>query len=330
MADDDPAPAPTRAPAVPDVLGEPWVARDLPLRPSPAYGTAPRAVLVSRREQVSRRAVLYLHGFTDYFFQAEHGQRWVDAGTDFYALDMRLSGRAIGDHPRPADVRDLADLDEEVGAALATIRADGHDDVVLLGHSTGALVAVGWAVRHPGTVDAIVLNSPWLELNSGWFERVVATRAIHVLARWWPSLPVGRLDPAYGRFLHSTTGGPWDYDLAWKPFAGFPARAAFISSVRRAQAAVARGTEVGVPVLLCCSDRSGPAKNAPADELERADCVLDVAHMRERGPRLGRDVTVVTVPGGVHDLALSRPGPRARYEAAATGWVDARVPRRGR
>ncbi|MEE6273969.1 alpha/beta hydrolase [Georgenia sp. MJ206] len=326
MADDDRPSIPAPAPAVTDVLGEPWVARELPLRPSDAYGAAPRAVLVHQRERVSRRAVLYLHGFTDYFFQAAHAQRWVDAGTDFYALDMRLSGRAIGDHPRPSDVRDLADLDEELAAALEVVRGDGHDQVVLLGHSTGGLVAAGWAVRHPGTVDAIVLNSPWLELNSGWFERVVATPAIHVLARWLPSMPVGRLDPGYGRFLHRTTGGEWEYELAWKPIAGFPARAAFISSVRRAQAAVARGIDVGAPVLLCCSDRSGPPKHPSAEELERADCVLDVAHMLARGPLLGEDVTILTVPGAVHDLALSRPEARARYESAAMAWVDSRLP----
>lgn len=309
-----------------DVLGEPWVARNLPLRPSPAYGPHPYAVLVSQRTTPNRRAVLYLHGFTDYFFQAQHAQRWIDAGIDFYALDMRLSGRAIGDHPRPSDVRDLRDLDEEIGAALAIIRDEGHEKVLILGHSTGGLLATSWADRFPETVDAIVLNSPWLELNEGWFLRVVATRGIHLLSPWLPSMPVGRLDPGYGRYLHASVGGAWEYDLAWKPIAGFPARAGFISSVRRTQAAVGRGLDVGVPVLVCCSERSGPAKNPPREDLEAADCVLDVAHMIERAPLLGPDVTVVEVPGGVHDLALSAPEPRETYESTMLAWVDRRVP----
>jgi alpha-beta hydrolase superfamily lysophospholipase len=49
--------------------------------------------------------------------------------------------------------------------------------------------------------------------------------------------------------------------------------------------------------------------------------VLDVRQIWARAPRLGEDVTVVTVPGGIHDLALSADGPRAAYEQAVFGWL---------
>ncbi|HLS72444.1 MAG TPA: alpha/beta hydrolase, partial [Actinomycetaceae bacterium] len=251
---------PSIAPPVTDVLGEPWVQRRITLRPSPDYDTAPEAVLVHRRKtSSSRRAVLYLHGFTDYFFHPEHAERWIAAGFDFYALDLRMSGRAIGDAARPGDVRDLRHHDEEIGIALDAMRADGHDQLVLLGHSTGGLIAAGWADRHPGQVAAIVLNSPWLEHNGPWTERVLLTPLIGLLARWLPSVVIGGLREPYGRYLHSGTGGEWDFDLAWKPHEGFPMRAATFASVRREQARLARGLDVTVPVLLCCSTRTGSA-----------------------------------------------------------------------
>ena len=66
----------------------------------------------------------------------------------------------------PHDVRDLRVHDEEISEALRIIRSEhGHDVVVLNGHSTGGLQAVIWAADHPGTVDALVLNSPWLDLR---------------------------------------------------------------------------------------------------------------------------------------------------------------------
>src|SRR5699024_7328398 len=102
MLDDDAA---RLSPPVTDVLGEPWVQRRISLRPTPE-DPRPEAVLVQQREPTQgRRAVLYLHGFSDYFFQTGHAERWAAAGFDFYALDLRLSGRAIGDRPRPGDVR---------------------------------------------------------------------------------------------------------------------------------------------------------------------------------------------------------------------------------
>ena len=58
-------------------------------------------------------------------------------------------------------MRDLRVHDEEIAEALRIIRSEhGHDVVVLNGHSTGGLQAVIWAADHPGTVDALVLNSP--------------------------------------------------------------------------------------------------------------------------------------------------------------------------
>lgn len=310
---------------VPDVLGEPWVQRRMTLRPTAGYDGRVEAVVVNRREQTSRRAVLYLHGFTDYFFQAAHAERWIGAGFDFYALDLRTSGRAIGEGTRPGDVRDLRHHDEEIGAALEAIRADGHDQVVLLGHSTGGLIAVGWADRHPGEVDAIVLNSPWFDHNGPRVERVVLTPLVRALARWLPSVVVGHLEEPYGRYLHASTGGAWEYDLAWKPFAGYPMRAGMFASVRAEQARLARGLNVDVPVLLCCSTRSGSPKAPSAEELRSADCVLDVRHMVERAPLVGPDVTVVRIPGGIHDLALSEAPAREAYERAATEWATERL-----
>jgi alpha-beta hydrolase superfamily lysophospholipase len=315
---------------VEDLLGPPWVARTIPLGDVVDGGEEPAApdvaTLVHQADAGSApRAVLYLPGFVDYFFQREHALAWIDAGYDFYGLDMRRSGRSAGSHPRPDDIRDLRVHDEEIGKALAIIQEGGPRPVVLLGHSTGGLQAVLWAADHPGSVDAVVLNSPWLDLNGSWFQRVPLTAAVDRLGAWLPSVPVGALNQAYGQYLHTGTGGDWDYDLALKPHEGFPARAGFVRTVRRAHAEVGRGLEVSVPVLLCCSTRSGdPGNPGPAD-LSTSDVVLDVRQMINRAPMIGEDVTILQVPGGVHDLALSPQPGREYYTRSAIEWAGSRL-----
>ena len=74
----------------------------------PAPGAAPR----------HDRAVLYLHGRNDYFFQTWLADALLEADYEFYALDLRTCGRAGAGYWSPHDVRDLRVHDEEIGEAL--------------------------------------------------------------------------------------------------------------------------------------------------------------------------------------------------------------------
>lgn len=312
---------------VPDALGPDWVARTITLPPDPE-GEVVTTVVSRASGPRHDRAVLFVHGYVDYFFHTEHAARWEEHGYDFYAVELRKYGRSLRPHQTPNDVRDLRVYGADIAAALAVVRGEhtAGAPVVLLGSSTGGLVTSLWAHAHPGGVDALVLNSPWLDLNESWFERTVLTWVIDVVGWFTPRLRIGELAPYYGRALHVGTGGAWDYDLRWKPHDGFGIRAGWFRAIRRGHARVKRGLAIEVPVLVCASERSGPNdRESPA--LADSDCVLDVEHMARYGPGLGRDVTVVRIEGGIHDLALSAPGPRAAYERAVFDWLDRALPR---
>src|SRR6185436_19925796 len=48
-----------------------------------------------------RGAVLYVHGYTDYFFQRHMALRFAAEGYAFYALDLRKHGRSLRAHQHP-------------------------------------------------------------------------------------------------------------------------------------------------------------------------------------------------------------------------------------
>ena len=253
------------------------------------------------------------------------------------AIKLQKRAATVGfDWPGPEPV--VAKLHEEIDEALRIIRDEhGHDVVVLLGHSAGGLIAALWADRHPRSagrattarVDALVLNSPWLDLQGSWFERTIAIRLIDALAPWMPLRIVGKLGPDYGRSLHVSTGGAWDYDLRWKPFAGFPVRAGWLRAIHRGHRAVAGGLAIDVPVLVCCSTASGP-DDRWHEAITRTDSVLDVEQIAARTPGLGADVTLARIPDGIHDLALSPEPARSRYVDAVFAWAATHVGRPGR
>ncbi|WP_223263168.1 alpha/beta hydrolase [Arthrobacter sp. NamB2] len=310
-----------------DVLGPGYEARTLPLRPDDEGDVV--ATLVRRRVPGgSRRAVLYVHGFVDYFFQTHLADAWHDAGFDFYALDLRKYGRSLLEDQTPNYITSLEDYDEELDEAARIIREDErHEVLVVMGHSTGGLVTSLWAHRRrgQGIVDALVLNSPWFDLNASLFQRTVGTAAVHRLGTLRPRAVVGKLGTAYGRYLHREGGGEWDYDLAWKPHGGFPVVAGWLRAIRRGHAELNRGLAIDCPVLVACSDATSDPAKEPG-RISSTDVVLDVAHIAGRAPRLGRLVTLVRIAGGIHDLALSPEPARSAFFSELARWQQAYVP----
>lgn len=282
------------------------------------------ATLVHRAAlETTSGAVLYLHGFVDYFFQDHVADHFNGRGFDFYALDLRRYGRSLRSGDIPYFTTDLADYHEELDLAVGRMRADGHDRIIVLAHSTGGLIAPLWLHdRRPDGVEALVLNSPWLDLQQGWLMRTVGTWVIRAIGRLRPmrALPQG-LDSVYAQSIHESAHGEWAFNTDWKPLVPQPVYLGWLAAVRRAQARLHRGLDVRVPVLVMRSDRSLLRPRAWAPEAMRADTVLDVAQMERWAPSLGQNVTTATIPGGMHDLFLSAPPVREHAFAVMDAWL---------
>ncbi|WP_444663262.1 alpha/beta hydrolase [Cellulomonas sp. CW35] len=311
---------------VPDVLGPGYEAQTLYLAPDDEGAVV--ATLVRHRPETDEtlrpaRAVLYLHGWSDYFFQTGLAEHWTARGVAFYALDLRKYGRSLRAHQTPGYVDDLETYDEELDAALAVVRSElgAHARVMLMGHSTGGLVTSLWAHRHPGRVAGLVLNSPWLELQGSGLLRHVSSPAVAQLARFQPKAPLPNIDPGfYNRTLSAATGGEWSYDERWRPTPAFPVRAGWLAAIMTGHTLVARGLSVDVPILMLASTRTLITPRWH-DDMRSADIVLDVELLARRAVQLGPCVTVVRIAGGIHDLVLSAPPVRARVYAEIDRWT---------
>jgi alpha-beta hydrolase superfamily lysophospholipase len=268
---------------------------------------------------------LYVHGFTDYFFQRELADFFAARGLRFYALDLRKCGRARKPGQTAHYVSDLALYDKELDRALEIVTA-AHPGapVVLSAHSTGGLVVALWlnrrrlAGRPASSVALVALNSPWLDLQGGKVLRGPVTQLLRVVSKVRPFLVLKLRPSAYGRTLHVSGTGEWNYDLELKPLGGFPVTVGWLNAIRRAQARMHRGIETGVPTFVLRSAESRRSSEAS----DRADIVIDTAHIAQWAPRLGRQVTVVPIKDARHDVILSLPEVRASAYAALGDWLD--------
>jgi alpha-beta hydrolase superfamily lysophospholipase len=310
-----------------DLLGEPFERQTIELG-SDDEGPVVATLVRRRATTPTTRAVLYVHGFVDYFFQTHLAEFYNANGWHFYAIDLRKHGRSLREYQTPNFCADIEEYFADYDAAIKIIREeDGNSTVLLNGHSTGGLSAALWAHRHrsDNLVDGLFLNSPFFDLNAPAFTRNVVAPAASGYARLRPkaALPQG-LSEAYGKSIHSSFHGEWNFDLAWKPVPGFPVRAGWLRAIRAAQARVHAGLDIPVPVLVGCSLRSYK-RGTYAPAAHYADAVLDVADIVRWTPTLGRHVTLVRVDGGLHDLTLSEAPVRERVFAEVKRWMDTYV-----
>ncbi|OBA74779.1 alpha/beta hydrolase [Mycobacterium sp. 1554424.7] len=319
---------------VPDVLPGYWQ-RTIPLGADPAGEGEIVATLVRRGEPAgAQHAVLAVHGYTDYFFHTELADRFADRGFAFYALDLQKCGRSRRDGQTPHFITDLAHYDTELERALSVVREPGptgrRPKVLVYGHSSGGLIVPLWLDRlrrrdpaaHAG-VGGLVLNSPFLDLHGPAVLRHSATAAVIAgLSRVRSKGVVrGPSEGGYGTTLHRDYHGEFDYNLQWKPLGGFPITLGWLHAIRRGQARLHRGLDVGVPNLILRSDHT-VAETTDPESMQSGDAVLDVNQIAKWAGCIGNRTTIVPVPDAKHDVFLSLNRARRTAYRELDLWLD--------
>lgn len=261
----------------------------------------------SPENEGGRSAVLYLHGFNDYFFQAHVAEKFNENGYDFYALDLRKYGRSLLPHQHPNYCRDIKEYYEEIDRSLEIIQEETDKEIILLGHSTGGLIAASYL--NDGTyrnqIDKLILNSPFLDFNVNFFQRYVLLPVAGIASSLFPyasqKKPFSHL---YGASISSSKRGEWDFNTDWKPLRGFPAYLKWVHAIRKAQIYLRHQSDISQPILILHSDKTSFAKNWD-DVILKSDMVLNVEHIKTHGDRLGENVAFAEIEGAMHDVFLS-------------------------
>ena len=320
---------------VPDVLPGYWQ-RTIALGADPVGEGEIVATLIRRGEPAhdapgAEHAVLAVHGLSDYFFNTAMADHFAARGFACYALDLQKCGRSRREGQTPHFISDLAHYDAELERALAIIRDEtGLAKVLVNGHSAGGLIVSLWldrlrrrgATAHSG-VAGLVLNSPFLDLHGPAVLRLPVTTAMLAGLSRVRSRGVVRppAEGGYGTTLHRDYHGEFDYNLQWKPLGGFPITFGWLHAIRRGQARLHRGLDVGVPNLILRSDHS-VSEGPDPEAMQRGDAVLDVTQIARWAGCIGNHSTIVPVRDAKHDVFLSLEEPRRLAYHQLDLWLD--------
>lgn len=330
----------------PDVLGDEFECTDIDLgadEEGPLVATLVRALptklglfraMMGHPRPLENVEVLYVHGWSDYFFQKRLARFFTERGARFFALDLRKYGRSIRPWQTQCFTTDLAEYDQEIDRAIDLMRNESGPErkLVLLGHSTGGLVLSLWADRNPGLADALVLNSPWLDLQLGSALRAALKPVVNLNAKLNPQqIALPQLDLGFYMRAQHEMADPADLqpvNLEWRPKQAIPVLSGWLSAIIDGHTQVQRGLDVGAPVCTLLSRHSqfGLTWN---DDMLHSDTVLEVEGIAKAALKLGKSVTVERIDGALHDIFVSEPTVRdeayRRLDAWLRGWQASRA-----
>jgi len=270
-----------------------------------------------------KQAFLYIHGYNDYFFQKELGDSIQSYGYNFYALDLRKYGRSLLPHQDAFYCKDLNEYFADVDTAIAIIRQEGNDQIILMGHSTGGLISALYLdARKELPVNGLILNSPFLDMYMSPVVESIGVPFISFLGKLFPRMIVQKEGSnIYAQSLLAEYKGEWTFNKDWKKENGHPKRAGWLNAIHQGHKKAQKKTHLNCPVLLLSSDKSTQTGHQWQDIYSASDIVLDVVDIQKYGLRLSDEVTSYMIPNGVHDLILSQSGPREYTYSVIKEWL---------
>jgi len=284
-----------------------------------------KATLIYQTVPNASKAILYIHGFNDYFFNEAFAQKFIEKGYSFFAIDLHHYGRNLTPTSKPYYFEDIKEFDEEINLAIRTIKEDFHTpDLTLYGYSQGALIATLYAYRY-GLIDRLILDSAFFDFYfDSWIENI-ALPAVAFLGKWFPSFKISSTSPnVFAQSLHQSFNGEWEFDLNLKAtHTNAPIYLGWIHAIYEAQQIIHNKIDLNLPVLSLYSNVSYK-EDSPKEWHFKGDIVLDVKDIKRYSNHLNKNASLTVhkvIPDAMHGVTFSKEHVRQKAYDEIFNWL---------
>ena len=290
----------------------------------PDYEGKVDATLIQYKKIVDKRVpVLYIHGFSDYFFHPHLAEKFHEAGYNFFALELRKYGNSIRSHQHPNYCHSLLEYFPEIDLALEIITKENGQKAILLGHSNGGLISTIYAKhgKNKDLIQLLILNSPFLDLNLNPIIQKLALPILGYIAKIFPYAKINHVvTPLYPKSLDKKFYGEWEINNDWKPINGFPGYFAWLKAVENAQKLAVNDPKIEIPILFMHASDSFVPK-VWEERIKNSDIILDVIKIKKKAKQIGNNITFIEINKAMHDIFLSKKDVRTHAFGEMLNWL---------
>lgn len=304
-----------------DILGDGFESRAFEMKDD--YEGKTILTLIRKKVNTSStKAILYVHGFNDYFFQTEEANFFIDLGFHFYAVDLRKYGRSLLPHQKLNNCRSLEEYFDDLLLCIQRIKNEGIDSITMVAHSTGGLICTLFLEKYKDQiiVDQLILNSPFYAMNVPWTLDKLGIPVASFIGQYLPQIKLNaNLSSNYGKSIHASYDGEWNFNTDWKPISPPSVNLGWIRAIHLGHLTLLKGISINTPTLMLTSDSSTDYKqqNNKADGVLNVDKLINVAKKID----FKNGLTIKKIPNALHDIALSEQSVRTVYYETISKWL---------
>ena len=259
-----------------------------------------------------RHAILFVHGFNDYFYNYIIIPILLyDYGYDVYAITLRRYGSTIKkDDDKLFYTNDLNEYIEDIDNCFPKILEGKYKNIFLVGHSTGGLTSTIYCHKgkYKDKIKGLILNSPFFDLNDSALMEFILKYIIYYIGIIYPTFKlVSKTDDYYNTITEEVLKRFY-FNSDYKLRGCSPVYAGWIKTIVYNQSLIQnKKINLKIPILVLYSD-----KTIPVDKMEKGDNTLDVKEINKYSDFIGKNVTEYSIKNAIHDVFSSEDEPREK------------------
>ena len=258
-----------------------------------------------------RHAILFVHGFNDYFFNYKLILEFLSFGYDVYAITLRRYGSTIKkDDDKLFYTNDLNEYIEDIDNCFPKILEGNYKNIFLVGHSTGGLTSTLYCHngKYKDKIKGLILNSPFFDLNDSALMEFILKYIIYYIGVIYPTFKLASSNDDYYNTTNEETLKRFYFNPKYKLRGSSSIYAGWIKTIVYNQSLIQnKKINLKIPILVLYSD-----KTIPIDKMEKGDNILDVKEINKYSDFIGKNVTEYSIKNATHDVFVSEEEPREK------------------
>ena len=252
-------------------------------------------------------ALIWIHGYNDYYFHFHVGNELLKNGYDVYAITLRNFGKIAKDRRYIHYVKSWNSYFEDINNSLQWITKNKkHKKFVLYGHSTGGLISTIYMNegKYKNIFNGLILNSPFFDFYGSDLEEFMIKYIFYYIAYIFPTFVASSgSNKIYKVPFYKNMLKRYHFNQNYK--LTYPSHV-FVSYLQNAayQQNRIQNNKINIskPILVLHSEKSTrwPECN------DNTDCVLDVNEIKKYSKLIGNNVKLQSLNGAIHDVLLSK------------------------